>query len=857
MDPERWQQIEEVFSAAMELGPGERPAFLEQACSGDPELQAEVRSLIASSETADDYFHNLASHSGVPTESEPSELPAGKRIGNYKLVELLGRGGMGAVYLAERDDDEFRMRVALKLLPLGLDTEEARQRFRRERQILARLQHPNIARLYDGGVTEDGTPYLVMEYVEGTPVDAFCDAGQLDLRRRLRLFVEVCEAVDQAHRNLIVHRDLKPNNILVSEAGRVKLLDFGIAQALDVELGGLGTVTRIARPMTLAYASPEQIRGEALTTASDVYELGVLLYRLLVGHHPYPVPSGSLAEMERIIADVDPVAPSSAVKGPMESVGGGRSSPEEIAASRSTSVTRLQRQLAGDLDRIVLMALRKEPERRYPSARAFAEDVTRYLDGYPVVAQPDTMRYRVSRFVVRNRTGVAAGAVLGLALLALAGASAWFGVTTRAQSQQIAKESETTEAVSEFLVNLFRVADPFEGLGDTLTVRTVLDRGARDLIDNPQIDPEVGAHMMGVVGEVYMALGLTVEAGDLFEQALEIHMEIDGPDDAHTADAISALAESYQERGRYEEADSLARDVLRIREDLGGDSVGIAMAWAGMARALRELGQADSAKALATRALQVYQQNLGPEHPWTVGLMGMVAFMQRATGEVEPAEALYRETLGKYLAMGESGARGAATTMNNLAFLLRGKEERAEAEQLYRMSFQEYGPWRTPPETQTLLGNLASVLWDQGKETEALEVLSERLELAREDWPQGSWRVGAAAVSIGEYFVRIGDPAGAEPFLRETLESYEGSLGPNHNWSFNARSLLGACLAQQGRYGEAEPLMTTGFQGLLEGAGAQNAFTRSARQRLFELYELWGRPADAARYRDAEGAGGL
>ncbi len=451
---------------------------------------------------------------------------------------------------------------------------------------------------------------------------------------------------------------------------------------------------------------------------------------------------------------------------------------------------------------------------------------------------------------------MAAGAVLSLSLLALAAASAWFGVTTRAQSQRIAKESETTEAVSEFLVNLFRVADPFEGLGDTLTVRTVLDRGAQDLIDNPQIDPEVGAHMMGVVGEVYMALGLAVEAGDLFEQALEIHKEVDGPENAHTADAMSALALSYLERGRYEEADSLARNVLRIREALPSDSVGIAMAWVGMARALRELGQADSAKLLATRALGIYEQSLGPDHPQTVGLLATVALMQRATGEVDLAEALYREALEKYLALGESGARGAATTMNNLAFLLRGEGERAEAEALYRRSFEEYGSWRTPPETQILLANLASVLWDQGKKDDAFEVLSERLDLAREEWPQGSWRIGVAAVAVGEYFVRVGKPADAEPYLRETLASYESALGSNHNWSFNARSVLGACLAQQGRYEEAEALMKVGFQGLLEG-GAEDSFTRSARQRLVELYELWGRPADADRYRDFEGAGGL
>jgi len=856
MDSERWQRIEDVFGAAMEMPPEDRPTYLADACSGDSELEAEVKSLIAASATADDYFSHLASESGVSPGPPPSELPTGKRIGNYRLVELLGRGGMGAVYLAERDDEEFRMRVALKLLPLGLDTEEARQRFRRERQILARLQHPNIARLYDGGVTEDGTPYLVMEHVEGTRIDEYCDARLLDIQQRLRLFLDVCEAVDQAHRNLIVHRDLKPHNILVSEAGRVKLLDFGIAQALDMESGGLGTQTLAARPMTLAYASPEQIRGESVTTASDVYGLGILLFRLLAGHHPYIVASDSLGEMERIITETSPSPPSSAVMTLAGPAGEGSPSPEMIAKARNTTVTRLKRWLSGDLDRMVLMALRKEPERRYPSARSLGEDVRRYLDGYPVVAQSDTLRYRLSRFVTRNRASVAAAAVLSLTLLTLAVVSVWFALTTRAQSDLIAEEAQTTEAVSEFLVDLFRVADPFEGLGDTLTVRTVLDRGAERLVRSTEIDPAIRGHMMDVVGEVYTALGLHSSAGDLFEQELELHKQVDGPEHAHTAAAMFALAWSYQEQQRYQEADSLFREVLRVQETLGSDSLELAESWAGRARALREQDQTDSAEVLATRALEVYRSRLGNDHRRTVDLIAMLAFVQRAAGKLDSAEALSREALGKYAAMGDDGARGAARTLNNLAFLLRAKGELPEAEQLYRTALDDYAPWRNPPETRTLLGNLASVLWDQGKHPEVFEPLSEILRLAREEWPLGHWRVGSAAVALGDYFSRLGRPTDAEPYLRETLESYREALGPDHGWTFNARSLLGANLAQQGRYRESETLLVSGFEGLLTAAGAQDSFTEAARQRLVEMYELWGNPEKAAQYRDVGGGGG-
>ena len=289
MTPERWKEIELVFSGAFELEGGERDRFVEEHCTGDPELQREVEGLLASLDSAGEYFEELASRIGVPIDPETyAERLVGKRVGNYRLVNLIGRGGMGAVYVAERDDEQFQMKAALKLLPMGLDSDESRRRFLAERQILARLEHPNIARLVDGGVTEDGTPYFVMEHVEGTPIDEYCDTHRLSIPQRLELFLKVCEAVQHAHQNLVVHRDLKPSNILVTESGVVKLLDFGIARVLDSdESGAQTTMTRRTRPMTIAYASPEQILGSSVTTVSDVYTLGVLLYVVLTGRHPY------------------------------------------------------------------------------------------------------------------------------------------------------------------------------------------------------------------------------------------------------------------------------------------------------------------------------------------------------------------------------------------------------------------------------------------------------------------------------------------------------------------------------------------------------------------------------------------
>ncbi len=486
MTPERWQEIELVFSGAFELEGGERDRYVEEQCTRDPELQREVKALLASLDTAGEYFEELAGRIGVPTDPDThTERLVGKRIGNYRLVDLIGRGGMGAVYLAERDDEQFQMKAALKLLPMGLDSDESRRRFLAERQILARLEHPNIARLVDGGVTEDRTPYFVMELVEGTPIDEYCDTHQLTIPRRLALFLKVCDAVQHAHQNLVVHRDLKPSNILATESGEVKLLDFGIARVLDSDgTGTQTTMTRRARPMTIAYASPEQVLGSSVTTVSDVYALGVLLYTLLTGRHPYKLSSKSLMEVEQIICEQEPERPSDAVFRTEPST------PEDIGRHRSTTPQRLRRDLAGDLDTIVLTALRKEPERRYASVSQFADDLRRYQTGLPVTAHKDSLRYRTSRFVRRHKVGVTAGAAVTLMLAGFVGVSFRFALTTAAQSREITREAETAEQVSSFLVDLFEVSNPGQGTGDTVTARAILERGAASINERLTDQPD-------------------------------------------------------------------------------------------------------------------------------------------------------------------------------------------------------------------------------------------------------------------------------------------------------------------------------------------------------------------------------
>jgi len=409
-------RVREVFDAALEADPSARADVLEELCAGDEALRREVEALLAASGAGEEMLWSLAARLRTPREraggeSEeeplPGEVVEGRRLGAYRLLRRIGQGGMGTVYLAERDDDQFEKRVAVKVLPLGLGSDATRRRFLAERRILARLEHPGIARLLDAGVAADGTPYFVMEYVEGVPIDRYCEEHECGIEARIELFLQVCEAVEYAHTHRVVHRDLKPANILVTPGGRVKLLDFGIAKALDEHaVGEATTLTRLSgRPMTPAYASPEQLRGEAVTAATDVYALGVLLYQLLTGQPPYEVRGLSPEELERRITTREPTLPSVALR---------RAAEGEAVDAVPFDARRGAWRLRGDLDTIVLMALRKEPERRYPSAAALADDLVRHRKGRPVAARPDSLTYRTGR-LLRRRSAAAALAALLLA----------------------------------------------------------------------------------------------------------------------------------------------------------------------------------------------------------------------------------------------------------------------------------------------------------------------------------------------------------------------------------------------------------------------------------------------------------
>jgi eukaryotic-like serine/threonine-protein kinase len=452
VSPDRWRKIEALMDQALEVPASEREELVRKEAKDDVDLAEQVLKLLAAGDESSEFMEAADSRSQLEgvlakmahTVEENESVPeALTKVGPYQIVRQLGRGGMGQVYLAVRDDEAFKRYVALKIIRRGMDSEDIRVRFRTERRILASLTHPNIARLLDGGSTEDGQAYFVMDFVDGKPIDVYCDDHQLSLKERLELFEKVASAVHYAHQNLIVHRDLKPGNILVTEDGTVKLLDFGIAKFLNPGMAGYTvpmTKTEV-RVMTPEYASPEQVRGEAVTTASDVYQLGILLYELLTGHRPFSFETRARGEIEKIILEQAPEKPSTMIA-KTETLPQSSVSPSSVSRQRGTPLERLRKQLTGDLDRIVLMALRKEIDRRYQSADQLLKDLQNYRAGRPVSAQADTFRYRATRFVQRNKLGVAAGSIAVLALVLITGISIRYAAITAQQRDQIEIEAK-------------------------------------------------------------------------------------------------------------------------------------------------------------------------------------------------------------------------------------------------------------------------------------------------------------------------------------------------------------------------------------------------------------------------------
>ncbi|MEZ0335911.1 MAG: protein kinase, partial [Gemmatimonadales bacterium] len=612
----RWDEADRLFDQALELPPAERERWLDRTCD-DPALRRQVLDLLRADAAAERFLELDGWRLAAPLLEPAAESGHGLTIGPYRVLRELGRGGMGVVCLGERADGQFEQRVALKLIKRGMDSDEIHRRFLAERQILARLGHPHIARLLDGGVSAEGQPWFAIEYVEGKAITEHCSEHDLGVEERLQLFLKACEAVRYAHQHLVVHRDLKPSNILVTPDGQVKLLDFGIAKLLSQEPGAETGLTETGvRVMTPEYAAPEQVRGEPVTTATDVYALGTVLYELLTGQRAHRWESRTPGEMERIVCQIVPEAPSSVVDG-------GRG-----------------KRLRGDLDTITLRALSKEPDRRYPTVEQLAADVRRHLAGQPVAARPDTWRYRATKFVARHRLGVAAAVAIVLSLLAGLGGTIWQARVAAERARVASAEAAKQRAVRDFLVQLFEASDPSQALGKELTASELLIRGRRNLDTALAGQPEVRAELLTVLGQVHRSLGQLSQADTLLGQAVALTRSLPGDVDRDLSARLTEWSDILVDLGKYDRADTLAREARDLLQGRGGDDPALAQALRAVGNVVAAKGNPQQAESLAREALAIDLRHFGEGSREVAEGINSVGYAQWQAGDLAGADSM-------------------------------------------------------------------------------------------------------------------------------------------------------------------------------------------------------------------------
>lgn len=870
MDPTRWRRIRDLVEQfGGEPAPG-RDAELSSACGGDVALFDEVQSLLSRAGRAEALLDGLVSRA-VATLVDADDV-SGRRVGPYRIVRELGHGGMGAVYLAERADGQFDQQVALKLIRPGLVTGHFLRRFQAERQILAHLQHPHIARLLDGGVADDGQPYFALEYVEGEPIDRYCQTHGLGVDERLALFQEACRAVTYAHANLVVHRDLKPAHILVTADRQIRLLDFGIAKVLTEDgQDGPGLTQLGIQALTPEYASPEQVRGEPVGTSTDVYSLGVILYELLTGARPYHFDSRTPVEIERVVCGRQPDKPSTRVSDTWRGSDGAEEAAREVRASA-------RRRLRGDLDVICLKALQKDPARRYGSVEALSEDIRRNLEGLPVLARPDSVAYRAGKFVSRHRIGVGVAAVVTVAFAAFA---AYHGARLARERDRAQLEATKADQVSTFLRGLFEVSDPSESKGRTITARELLDEGAarleRDLADQP----EVRASMMRVIGDVYRTLGLQESARPLLTRALDEHRRLFGPNHEQVAESAHALATVLQELGDVAAAEPLFRESLAIRRQVYGarhesiaesleslaflretrgdpveaekfnrealamtralfpaDDLRVAHSMAELAGLLRRQQRAEEAEPLLREALAVQMKQLGELNLTVSSTQRNLASLLRDRGALDEADTLMRAVIATRRQILGNDHADVAIALNSHALLLDRKGDDAGAAEAFRESLriQEAAHQGRPhPDLAAGYNNLAGVLRGAGRFDEAIAMYERAIAtvdavLAPRHANRAFSRVGLAVTYIDQ-----GKFAPAEPLLREALAIRRKALAPGDRYIGDTLVELGVCLTGLKRFNEARTRLREAIDLFQSSLGPDDSRTKRALAKLAAL----------------------
>ena len=889
----RWQQIQSLFEQMIDTGTGERTARLASACGDDVELRSSVESLLKSDARREDALLHAIGEAAESLLEEHQDRLIGTRVGPYRVVSILGHGGMSTVYRAERDDSQYQQTVAIKVLQHSTLHPRLRSRLHSERHILATLDHPSIARLIDSGDLEDGTPYLVMEHVDGESIDSYCDSRTLFVRERLDLFVKVCAAVQYAHRNLVVHRDIKSSNIFVTAEGAPKLLDFGIAKLLAPEsLSHTLPVTRLQeRILTPENAAPEQVLGRPITTATDIYALGVLLYQLLTGRSPYRLLSYSQLQLERAICMDDPVRPSQMVISKLN--GEKDADRSRISDRRGLSPQRLRARLSGDLDAIVAMAMRKEPDRRYPSVEALADDINRHLLGQPVRARQGDWRYNTVKFLRRHllAVGVVAAAFLGLALFA--GAMFWENHRIELAREATAQERDRAQQVSAFLVDVFSQADPFNAQGKEPTAKDLLDRGAAKISGNLSLQPEVRAQLLESIGLAYRRQGLSDRAIPLFEQAVAIRRLERPLNNGHVAVALANLARALTDAGNLISAEAYLDQAVTLSES-GGDAQAVQTA-----DILVQFGsfamdaKSDPARAaqLFGKALNIYRATIGSQSLQVASTLNGLAGATLWMDDYPLAERYQREALDIFQATVSRNYPDHAVALATLGYILTQREKYAEAEQVLNEALQiERSVFGADNPRIAQIESDLGVLYDrEGDTPRAIAATQTALKITRDRRGSKHYMVGYHLDALANLYLKINDLPTAEADARQALAVYAQALPARHLYVASTHQLLGEVLLRRGSLAAAEAEfrvaldMTTGLAGadswrtarseaslgwvliqldnaaegepilvaarskLLTTAGPKHPATQQATARLVDYYRTHHRDADAAR----------
>jgi serine/threonine protein kinase/tetratricopeptide (TPR) repeat protein len=884
------QQAKEIFSEAIDLRRAQRDAFVNERCGQNAALRAAVGSLLAAYDRAGSFLAGptLQPGQGLPVDSA---LPPLTQIGSYRLLNVIGEGGFGTVYLAEQEHP-IRRRVALKLIKLGMDTRQVIARFEAERQALAMMDHPNIAKVFDAGATGNGRPYFVMELVEGVPITRWCDEHRLTARQRLELFIPVCQAVQHAHQKGIIHRDLKPNNVLVIlQDGKPmpKVIDFGIAKATEGRLTERTVFTEMRQLIgTPEYMSPEQadIGATDIDTRADVYSLGVLLYELLTGTTPFDprdLRSKAYAEIQRVIREVDPPRPSTRLSTMLKATASGpkatastRDTIASVAAQRRIEPGKLSTFLRGELDWIVMKCLEKDRARRYETASALASDVARYLADEPVAAGPPSAVYRFRKLVHRHKGPALASAAVLLVLIAgVIGTTigliresrqraiseqhraeaVTYGIEAerqRAEAQKSAQEAKQqaaiAQAVSDFQSGMLASADPDKLLGDKVTVFRVVTAAVKELDAGKLKDqPLVEAAVRQTIGNTLRALGRYDQAEPNLRKAVELRRESLSARAPELAESLCNLAWMLRDRGMFTDAEGLVRQALDIFRG-EGDERNVAATLSGLAVLLEDQGKRSDAEPLLRESLAIRRKILPADHRDIGRNLHNLATSLYEQGKFDEAEPVFREALEVYRTSLPAGHPDVAVDLNNLGMLLMARHKLDEAESLLRQALAMRRS-ALPEGHQDIAGslvNLALLLRDEGKLEEAEQLARQGLEMFRKALPAGHAKIGTAASNLAKVLHREGKFADAEPLYREAIGNFERQFGKDHQEVGLNRFGLGVALAKMNRFAEAEAELLEGERVL---AISSNAIaTRQCREALVGMYTDWDKAEPGKGY---------